>query len=201
MKQKWVEVLPSLVSLRFEFRVCDLRRRLLPRLLILVTLAGCFPNEGPTSYEPPRIKEDTRDYPGITKEQALNASEKIFQLADGTEMKIKRGSSRLDAKRPHESLVYKSSWERWKVEAREADGSTYVTVSAAFDKEGSKVYPRGIGIYNLFFSRLDYMLGASKDWMTCEQYAARLRLDTTWGHENRFLCNDADDKVPEGPLN
>ena len=86
------------------------------------------------------------------------------------------------------------------METREVEGSTFVTVSAVFDKEGSKIYPRGVGAYHLFFARLDYMLGASNNWMTCNQYQAKLRRDVSWGHENRFLCKHAKDNVPEGPL-
>ena len=178
-------------------------RMITPILVIsLVCLSGCSQVERqPISQEPERVKVQTRDYPGITAEQVLSASEKIFQLADEGDVSFERDPSVLVVKRPHNSLVFKSLWERWKVEAREEDGSTYVTVSAEFDKEGSKVYPRGVGTYHLFFARLDYMLGASKDWMTCSQYEARLIKDPTWGHDDRFLCTNAADKVPEGPLN
>ena len=177
----------------------------MPTLILLIGSAGlssCAPEQRqPISQEPERVKAHTRDYPGITPEQVLKASEKIFQLADGNDMKIKRGSSVLEVKRSLNSLVYRSSWERWTVETREEDGATYVTVSAEFDKEGSIVYPRGVGAYNLFFARLDYMLGASKNWMTCTQYEVRLLRDPTWGHDDRFLCDHANDNVPEGPLN
>jgi len=199
--QEGVEKLNILVRWRSRIRVHELRMSNLLVLVLIGFLSGCFPNEGPTSYEPPRVKAHTRDYPGITAKQALAASEKIFILADGSDMNIKRGSSVLEVKRSLNSLVYRSSWERWKVETREEDGSTYVTVSAEFDKEGSKVYPRGIGAYHLFFARLDYMLGASKNWMTCHQYEARLMRDPTWGHDDRFLCDHANDHVPKGPLN
>lgn len=174
---------------------------MLTLVIFIACLTSCFPNQGPTPQEPLSVRADTRDYPGITAQQVLKASEKIFQLADGSDMKITRGSSVLEVKRSHDSLVYKSSWERWRVETQEEDGATYVTVSAEFDKEGSKIYPRGVGTYRLFFARLDYMLGASKNWMTCHQYQAILLRDPTWGHEDRFLCKHANDKVPTGPLN
>jgi hypothetical protein len=199
--QEGFEKLNILVRWRSRIRVHELRLSHLLVLLLIGSLSGCFPNEGPTPYEPPRVKADSRDYPGITPEQVLAASEKIFQLADGSEMNIQRDSSRLEVKRSHESLVYKSSWERWRVDARAEEGATYVTVSAEFEKEGSKIYPRGIGAYHLFFARLDYMLGASKNWMTCPQYEARLMKDPTWGHDDRFLCANATDNVPEGPMN
>ena len=186
---------------RSKIRVREVRLSMLPLAIIMGCLTSCFPNEGPTTYEPARVKADSRDYPGITAQQVLKASETIFQLADGSDMKITRGSSVLRVKRSHDSLVYKSSWERWKVETREEEGSTFVTVSAEFDKEGSKIYPRGVGVYHLFFARLDYMLGASNNWMTCHQYQARLLRDSTWGHDDRFLCKHANDNVPEGPLN
>ncbi len=168
----------------------------------LFGLSGCAPNQQqPIPHEPPGVKTNLRDYPGITPEQVLAASEKIFQLADGGNMNIKRGSLSIEAKRPFNSLVFKSFWERWKVEARPQEGSTYVIVMAELDQEGSKVSPRGVGAYNLFFARLDYLLGASRHWMTCKQYEARLVTDPTWGHDNRFLCNHAKDTVPKGPLN
>ena len=143
-------------------RVREMSLSILISVIFMASLTACFPNQGPSPYEPPRVKEQTRDYPGITTQQVLNASEKIFQLADGSDMNITRSSSVLKVKRSHKSLVYKSSWERWRVETQEEDGSTIVTVFAEFDKEGVKLYPRGVGAYHLFFARLDYMLGASK---------------------------------------
>lgn len=190
-----------MVETKSRERVREESMSMLTLVIFIACLTSCFPNQGPTTQEPQRVRAHSRDYPGITAQQVLKASEKIFQLADGNDMNITRGSSVLEVKRSHDSLVYKSSWERWKVETREEDGSTFVTVSAEFDKEGSKIYPRGVGAYHLFFARLDYMLGASKNWMTCNQYHAKLLRDPTWGHEDRFLCKHANDNVPTGPLN
>ena len=170
-------------------------------LMTMVCLSSCFPEQRqPVPIEPPRVKVQTRDYPGITPNQVLAASEKIFQLADEGDVTIRRKPSILVVKRPHKSLVYKSLEEKWTVETRREEGATYVKVSALFEKEGSEVYPRGIGTYRLFFSRLDYLLGASSNWMTCLQYEAKIIRDPSWGHEDRFLCMNAKDKVPEGPL-
>ena len=167
---------------------------------VLTFISGCTPLEFQPS-QPYRVKAQTRDYPGITPEQVLAASEKIFQLADGGDVTIQRDPTVLVVNRPISSLVFSSLHERWKVEAKDEEGSTYVTVSAAFDKEGSKQYPMGPGTYHLFFARLDYLLGASKNWMTCRQFEARLSKEPTWGSDEKFLCTHAKDKVPEGPLN
>ena len=109
-----LKVLRFFAEQRSGITVSKIRMSALISAILIGCLPGCFPNEGPSTYEPPRVKVQTRDYPGITKEQVLKASEMIFQLADGSDMNITRGSSVLEVKRSHDSLVYKSSWERWR---------------------------------------------------------------------------------------
>ena len=55
----------------------------------------------------------------------------------------------------------------------------------------------GTAIYDVFWSRLDYLLGKRKDWMTCKVADERVKQNITSG-TNEALCNsfNMNDKLP-----
>ncbi len=66
--------------------------------------------------------------------------------------------------------------EGWEIQAIPVNGSTEVTVSVELaGRSGDKVYPRDMGVYHFFFARLEYLMGKSANWMTCEQYEDQTR--------------------------
>ena len=55
----------------------------------------------------------------------------------------------------------------------------------------------GTAIYDVFWSRMDYLLGLRQDWMTCQMADERVKSGATWG-TNEALCNsfNVKDAVP-----
>ena len=180
---------------RIEFREMKIAAFML--FLTITCLNGCLQNERKVTTQE-LLQAQTRDYPGFTAEQVLEGSEKIFKLADKGDFTFKRDSSVLQAKRSLGSLVFSSTWESWKIEAKEEHGSTLVNVSVEFEREGTKKYPQDFGAYHLFYSRLDYQLGVVDEWITCGQYKEQTKAEPTWGNEG-YLCFHADDAAPQAP--
>ena len=46
----------------------------------------------------------------------------------------------------------------------------------------------GTSIYDLFWSRLDYLLGLNPTWMTCAEASEKRKMKQTWGNDEA-LCN------------
>ncbi|AEC22239.1 hypothetical protein PT7_P003 (plasmid) [Pusillimonas sp. T7-7] len=46
----------------------------------------------------------------------------------------------------------------------------------------------GTAIYDVFWARMDYLLGKNDKWMTCEEANSRVKAAITWG-PNEALCN------------
>ena len=59
----------------------------------------------------------------------------------------------------------------------------------------------GTAIYDLFWTRMDYILGRDQVWMTCSEADKKLYDHLVWG-DNSALCNvfNIKDDVPEGAI-
>lgn len=59
----------------------------------------------------------------------------------------------------------------------------------------------GTAIYELFWARMDYLLGKRQDWMTCEFSDDRIKQNIVWG-DNDLLCNilNIKDHTPTAPV-
>ncbi len=74
-------------------------------------------------------------------------------------------------------------------------------LSAELDQEGSKVFPRAIGVYHLLFGRVDFRLVVSKNWMMCNQFEARLMRDPHRGGTIDSSVPKRKIKFPRAPEN
>lgn len=59
----------------------------------------------------------------------------------------------------------------------------------------------GTAIYDVFWSRLDYLLGLRSDWMTCKMADEKVKEKIVWG-ANDAMCNsfNVKDNVQTSPL-
>ena len=150
----------------------------------------------------------TRTYNGVSSGQVLDAAEKIFKLADEKRFKFKRTDNQLSATRGGQ--VFKGTFSggstnitaAWLVKTMRKDQSTVVIAEAGWKKEAmssgitSKLQkPEGTAVYQLFFNRLDNLLGLSNEWMTCEGMKKAIKQGEAAG-DIRMLCAYADDKLP-----
>ncbi|MGH8128275.1 MAG: hypothetical protein ACRETC_07905 [Gammaproteobacteria bacterium] len=157
----------------------------------------------------------------MTKDQALETVEKLFRLDDGDDFDVVQMRDGLRATRHwliYLVLAASSGHDYWDVQAKEIlDG---VIISVQVNRNAQAVTPMpttggnwtattgamagapidGTAIYDVFFARLDYLLGKRKHWMTCKQSDERVKKGIVWGANNE-ICNSFNvaDKNPEHP--
>lgn len=177
-------------------------------LAVAFVIQGCAV-ETPTMTREEWLAVSSRTYENVTKDEALAATETILDLADGDDFNISHSQDGLYASRNW--VVYlliggASGTDYWKVDAIEvAEG---VRVSLQVNTQAQAIVPmattggdwtatttglagspvNGTAIYDVFWSRMDYLLGKSEEWMDCEEAKARVREGLTWG-DNDPLCS------------
>lgn len=194
--------------------------KVLAAALSLSGLAGCATPPQPSRAE--YLAQVSRTY-AQPKEKVLAAAEEVLRLADGNDFQIAHNSDGFTAQRNW--LVYivigaSAGVDYWVVKTTEKDGRTQVetqvgtsmstiapmatttpgTYSATTLPAGALVVT-GPALYEVFFARMDYMLGLRADWPTCKWSDDRVSSKATYGN-NEALCNvfNMADKTPAAPL-
>lgn len=181
-------------------------RTLAGLLLCAALLAGCATPRPPMS-EAELDQVLTREYPGRSAQDVLGAATRLWRLADGDDFRIKPGDGSLIAERDwvfYSQMVRIVGNDTWTLTVSEADGSTKARLSLITYKRSTTVSvfgmtpttqttPRiggpvkGTSIYDLFWARMDHLLGVRPDWMTCAEAEARVSSGVTWGNKDA-LC-------------
>lgn len=166
-----------------------------------------------------QMKMITRVYVDKKPEEVLLAADRVFRLADD-DYEVSHSPTALQAQRNWTIfLVISASTgiDTWIVEAYPAEVGTKVIArhsgqASAVTAFASPVVGGGNGmavgaitspalqnmtiepaIYELFFARLDYLLGKRADWLTCKE-AKKLAVE---GYLDPF-CTVANDRTPDG---
>lgn len=188
-------------------------------LAIALVLAGCA--------APPQLTREqwlsmtNRTYTGVSKEQALAAAERLFVLADGDDFKFTHSDDGLVATRAWSIFMLLAATvgtDTWQVKARPTTDGVQVSASVythdqavgmlmapggAVPLTSAQVgYPvQGTAIYDVFWARMDYLLGRRADWMDCNKANARVDSKIVIG-PNNALCSSINtkDSRPEGPM-
>jgi len=202
-------------------------RKVILNILLLalccVTLNACVST--PTLSRDEWLRMTNRTYEGVTKEQALAATERLFRLADGNDFMVSHSDDGLVAVRTwavYLILAASVGTDSWAVRAVEnGSGGTRMSVSLGtqagavtgvvtgqvggqytaapltMPTMGSAV--NGTAIYDVFWARMDYLLGQYPAWMDCGEANRRVTIGIVWG-DNSALCNSFNlkDDVPEG---
>lgn len=175
-------------------------------LLGTVCLTGCVTPRPPMS-EAELEQVLTRDYPGRTAQDVMAAATRLWRLADGNDFRIKPGDNSLVAERDwvfHSQMVRIVGDDSWTLTVSETGGGvkarlsllTYkrsTTVSSFGMTPTTQTTPRiggpvkGTALYDLFWARMDHLLGVRPDWMTCAEAEARVSSGATWGNKDA-LC-------------
>lgn len=190
-------------------------------LMVMLVVAGCAVKQ-PQMTRDEYLQTTQRTYADKAPDDIFRAAEKLFRLADGDDFTFHHTEDSMTAVRPW--LVYlvlaaSMGTDTWVIRAQEDLGAT--KVSALVSTSMGSVLPipttggdftaggvpgggnlvAGTAIYDVFWARMDYLLGLRDDWMTCEQANRRVREGVTWG-SNEALCNsfNMNDDSPKGVI-
>ena len=189
--------------------------------LALVLLAGCA--APPQLSREEALKITSRTYDNTPKEKVIAAAERLLRLADGSDFVIQHVDEGFSASRPwgvYMVLAAVRGTDYWQFKAVQEGGATRasVLISTQAQGQGVSMAPstgswgtsmqplqgsavNGTAIYDVFWSRMDYLLGMRSDWMSCDQANARVQQKVVWG-DNSALCNafNMTDETPRAPL-
>ena len=137
-----------------------------------------------------------RTIPGVTKKQVIAATHELWRLADGSDFTIADTEYGVGARRFWQVYVVLATWagvDFWRVKATEDNGATTVSMEIS-TKAAPMIFSLGepgqteLGdqyggnaIYNLYFSRLEFLLGKRETWTDCTQAKAKIRTGEWWG--------------------
>lgn len=169
-------------------------KKIILYLFVLITLCGCAAQRTQMTRAE-YLQATQRAYKNISADKVLDAAKELFDLADGDDFKYQYTNVSLTAKRSW--LVYlvlgaSSGVDVWNVNVQEQGPNSVVSVSATTMIGGlagfTEVISNGTALYDLFWTRLEYLLGLRKEWMTCEMSSKRIKAGDVWGNDE-LLCN------------
>ncbi|MEC9292101.1 MAG: hypothetical protein VX730_06855 [Pseudomonadota bacterium] len=174
----------------------------------------------------------TRIYKGKTQEEVIIAAEKLLTLSDPKDTKFIHNKNGFLANRSwlwYAILTADSGIDKWEVHTEEQSNNSIkmtVTLNTGGVNYGdNSIYAIGEGItfagrkkmtqpelfqnrkdlYSLFWKRMDYLLGKTQTWTTCEDFKNQLGLNKLHqeekvkkGNKLNPLCGSLSaDKLPE----
>lgn len=166
------------------------------------------------------LANTNRVFEGVTSEQALKAVDRLLRLADGDDFEIQHHDSGLTAKRlwiAYAVIVAVRGVDLWSVKAQPTASGVRVSIAVRTHSGAVHVQPYGSGnygvgstgptggqtngtaLYDVFWARMEYLLGKRSQWMTCVEADDRVRNKIVWG-SNEALCNsfNMQDEHPKG---
>lgn len=169
--------------------------------IILLALIGC-------AHSPPQMSRDeflnmtTREYQN-PKEEIFASIQTLFVLSDGDDYSFSYEDNKIIASHEYEAyaiLYYIHGYHIWTIDVQET-GSGVIVKATVTDQGGGFIgsipYHTIMfhGVYDLFFSRLDYLLGRSKEWLTCKE--AKVRYNTNMYEHLDAWCFFTKDDTPK----
>lgn len=192
---------------KYEKQKTNMRKLLLTTML-LVTISGCAIKH-PQMTRDEYLQTTQREYSDKTPDDIFRATEKLFTLADGDDFTFHYTDDTMTATRPwsvYLVLAAAMGTDTWLIRTKRTDSGTKVSALvstssgtiapmattggdwAAAGLPGGGNVVAGTAIYDVFWSRMDYLLGISKKWMTCKEADLRVKTKKVWG-SNEALCN------------
>lgn len=170
-------------------------------VLAAIALTGC-------QTRPPMSRADylgmtTRVLPGITVDQAYAVLEGVFQASRPGDFEFQHSDAGMQASTRHG--IFAGPPHVWSLTVQPVAGGVRVQASVSGSAPAgllpvattggmglaagtaSGVPVAGTSIYDLFFARVDYMMGKRADWVTCRQQLDRVLSNVVWG-QNEALC-------------
>ena len=170
-------------------------------------------------------KHMTRVYTAYSKTQLIEAAQKVLTLSDGEDVKFSHNSEGFIANRNwswYAVLAADRGVDQWTLRITPEDTGglkatlTENTISTMHNQQS--IYVHGVGVMNvgtptttqihrynasnalyaLFWRRMDYVLGQTKTWTTCENFKKEMETNPALEGNIRPLCGTlAKDQMPE----
>lgn len=184
-------------------------------VVVLATLVGCaqkqITREEYMALKAINDQERVRVY-AVDRETVLAAAEIVLSSSDNDYMPMRHDDNSLTMhRRWFQYLVFAAGYgeDFWKISTEERDGTTVVTATAWPGQTAGGIIPVPLGtagseevhyisppIYRLFFSRMDYVLGLSGQWVDCS--TAKKTMNPEGLNDTLApLCALVKSKVPE----
>lgn len=137
-------------------------------------------------------KVGQKEYTGVSKEELITAAQKVLVLADGNDISFASTKDGFVASRNwqiYAALAANMGTDYWTFEAKEEKGKLIATIQPSMvvgtvggyseNQKGNPV--QGTAIYEMFWTRLDYMLKRRSSWHSCKEGLDKSRSGETWG--------------------
>lgn len=184
----------------------------------VAALSGCATQQSMTRQE--SIDATQRTYEGVSESEFYQAAERLFKLSDEDDTRFSyQGENSMRVQRNWTIyLVLAASFgsHDWVIQTEPTRDGVNGEVYASMNATGVTGAPTGGGgvsaitgpgmtnmintpaIYGLFWARMDYLLGKSQDWPTCDDWEAKIDRGETYGLiEPLCLAMNTDDLVPD----
>ena len=153
-------------------------------ILLAIILTGC------ATHRPDLSREEwkNRDFEGVSREKVVAAAREVVRLADPGDVTFKNTSDGFSATRTAMGYyVVQSNIDSYtfKFSALERDGNTRSRLEIEEAEIKSSLLSLGLPvgeigkpgspyIYDLFFSRVEFLLGLKESWHKCEDAVSRV---------------------------
>lgn len=178
--------------------------------VLVLSLAACALPPKPQLTRAQWLEITTRYYDDVSVDDVLNAAEKLFRLADEKDFQFSHSDNELYAFRSWSAyMVIAASMgtDQWQVTAVPTGGRVRVSLRSTSSSSVITAMPtvqgdlfaatmpgmtgmptQGTALYALFWSRMDFLLGKSTDWIDCDDVKQWYKQQLVWG-DKRALCD------------
>lgn len=193
-------------------------RSLVAILLISFVLTGCATRQ--TMGRDEFINTTTRSYSNVSEREFYNAAERLFRLSDEDDYEFAYpGEHAMVAQRDwliYVVLAFAQGTHTWQIETEPTENGVNATAYVSLRSSTVTGTPTGGGgatthtsptmqnivntpaVYELFWTRMDYLLGKSESWPTCSDWQSRIDSGDTYGLiEPLCLAANTDDLLPK----
>lgn len=115
----------------------------------------------------------TKEYEGVSKDAIFEAAKKVFIFADNKQFRIDSYRDHLEVfktKMSHYFLFPLTHEDRWSLSVEEKDDISYAKLELIRITDFNEEKKEYLSKYNheLFWQRLDYLLGLNNEWAYCD---------------------------------
>lgn len=178
--------------------------KLIAAIVCVISLSSCGGPPTPWTREE-QAAATTRNYQDVTPSKLLKAAEDVARLTDPRGVRFDYRTGGFRAQRPVFAYMVIAAMTGdyfYDAEVRPASGGTTIeikvfnningiTASGVFP--GSGTFVEAKGVYDLYFARIDYLLGRRADWVTCKDAPKILGVPS---YQIEPLCVAATDIAP-----